>query len=175
MSFELPPLGATPRAESERIATAVEEASAREAAAERVGIGKQLLVDLDRRRHQTREAIRAVEKLQASRRAPPPMPVAAGTAAARSSLLFASAAVPTCGAVPARAPPTLWLLCEGDVFVETPVDTAEAKLRDDAARLAGAVEAAHQELNGAVAELAKLEGVDSAIGKLHAGFNLKGQ
>ena len=204
MSFDLPPLGAeppagagpVPRKEAEKAATTLEESAKREAAAERVHIGRQLLIDLDRRRHQTREAIRAVEKVIAARNTHSRDTTATGGGAVSSargaaaeaerlhaaavtaeerrkkSLLFASAAVPSPGKS-ARPSDQLWLLCEGDVFLQTNLATGEKKLRSDATALAEAVEVAQQELNGAVRELAELEGVDSAIGALHQGFNLK--
>jgi hypothetical protein len=68
----------------------------------------------------------------------------------------------------------VWVLCAGGVFVRAPRRAALRHLGETRAETTEMIEAARQELKAAVAEVARLEGPDSALARLHTGFDLKG-
>lgn len=178
-------LGVASRQQAEQHSHAVEAVTKREAAAEKIMMGKQLLVDLDRRKNQVREGIRALEKQIAKSKALDEQQQQQKVQhnEKSNSYLFASISqpsnipVPLAGFSGASTPPgefPVWILCE-DVFMQAPSAERVAlpKLRKDLVALEEAVSAARIELNEATVELAELEGVDSALAQLHKGFELK--
>jgi hypothetical protein len=68
----------------------------------------------------------------------------------------------------------VWVLCAGGVFVRAPRRAALRHLEETRAETTEMIEAARQELKAAVAEVARIEGPDSALARLHTGFDLKG-
>ena len=174
-----------------------------ESTAEAVMHAKALLVDLDRRLNQTREGIRALRSIQETQHAalrrreaaaaivhdndalarrriaalvgmPGVAEAVAASDAATEALLGGSSGSGSGSSSPAPAPTTfvtsqpMWLLCSGGAFVRTDQARAYDKL------LKTSHETRH-ELKTRVADLARLEGVDSALARANAGFDLAGK
>ena len=166
-----------------------------ESAAEAVLEGKQLLVDLDKRANATREAINALK----SKRILPAAPVSSASQQDRSlkhpgeiSSLYkkprgdgyvppaSSSSNNNVNSIISNLPlygnnKKVFLLCNGGTFVQFQKKNALVQLEQDQKDTARSVEEARDALKEAVAELARLEGPDSALAKLHAGFDLKAQ
>lgn len=132
-----------------------------ERAGEAVIEAKQLLVDLDRRANQFREASRAIGNSYNFRDD-------AAHAASKSSHEEVSR-----NRAAGRKP--LYVLCAGATFVKGTVSSVSQYLRDDQRKTKDAIENARSELKQRVVELAELEGPDSAIARLNAGFELRPQ
>ena len=200
------------------------EAAARNSAdlegtAEQVIHAKQLLIDLDRRKNQIREGIRALKnkskekeavemaaseelaKLGRSVRAAKGGPredelrkdmLAAGckpTATLgkyRDSLIADFIGMPTGPAqvqdldeTPKKKPQNrsnkMWLLCSGGAFLKTDPTRAMNKLLKDQFDTDVMIEETREELRRLTTELARIEGPDSALARLHAGMELRDQ
>ena len=68
----------------------------------------------------------------------------------------------------------VWLLCPGGIFVQAKTSRAAMKqLEGEMGRTAKQIEAEREKLKGLVVELARLEGPDSALARLHQGFSLR--
>jgi hypothetical protein len=144
----------------------VRRAAQIEATADAVLEGKQLLIDLDRRSNATREARNALRK-QATKAAE-----AIGPSAVPLSLT-AKPSVSAHGRPDDEQKRGVFLLCNGGTFVRFDRDTAMRRLEEDQRETIRSIDEARDALKDAVAELARLEGPDSALAKLNQGFNLK--
>eukprot|EP00744_Colponema_vietnamica_P022808 GILI01032851.1.p1 GENE.GILI01032851.1~~GILI01032851.1.p1 ORF type:complete len:186 (-),score=34.89 GILI01032851.1:149-706(-) len=181
------------------IEDAAKHSASLESTAEAVMHAKTLLVELDRRQNQTREGIRALRsqqeaqhrrrqdfedankvtlETQAEVRAristlvgmPGVTPFAPiGSAAPQSSL--------TAHQIPHTfvSPQPMWLLCSGGTFIRTNQTRAYDKLLKTQHETHQQVEDTRQELKVMVADLARLEGVDSALARANEGFGLAGR
>lgn len=173
----------------------IEEDAARtaaqiESAAEAVLEGKQLLIDLDRRANATREAINALKQ----KRVLPTVPSSSSQQQNNNmnssnnnlpSSLFKKPRIdgyqPPLSSVAANSSlassygnnKQVFLLCNGGTFVQYSKKESLERLAQDQNNTAISVDEARDALKEAVAELARLEGPDSALAKLHAGFDLK--
>ena len=201
-----------------------------ESIAEAVDQGRRLMVDLDRRMNQSREAMRAIEKLRTTASPPPRLlsssssindgddsfysyrsprvsaashhhhrtggreetQLGVGTTDQHAVLSMVAASqqyqrhrqggagsVRGGGERKMSQPPLvdtrqLWLLCSGGHFLLAPIAVANAVVREELKELSAAKEEAHATLKESVAELAHLEGPESALHRLHQGFQLTG-
>lgn len=143
-----------------------------EAAADAVLEGKQLLIDLDRRSNATREAQTALRKLQKR---------ASTAAAAQNGDRDEPSSLHTTPSIAAykraeqqpHLPRSTWLQCNGGTFVKFSEAAALQRLEVDQKETLRSIDEARDALKDAVAELARLEGPDSALAKLNQGFDLK--
>jgi hypothetical protein len=170
---------------------ALNRAQQLETAVEAVDEGQRLLVDLDRRLNATREGMRALQRrlktaeerrtaVQLPRRVLPPGYYAAsatGGSGASPKLRARGGAMNEDAASEVRnnAAAPQWLLTVGGTFVRTTVGVARTKLELDVQELHEAISEARDELKASVCEVARLEGPDSALARLHTGFDLKPQ
>lgn len=165
-----------------------------ESTAEAVMHAKTLLVELDRRQNQTREGIRALRSQQEvqhrqRQEVDEANRVTLETPAevrARISTLVGMPGVTPYVPIGSITPgssnshqvphtfvsPPMWLLCSGGVFIRTNQSKAYDKLLKLQHETHQQIEETRHELKTLVAELAQLEGVDSALARANEGFGL---